>query len=88
MCAPRARRPGRHANPPPRANIKGSGATPWRWLLIVDLRHGAVAEWLHFGDLMQQLFDVAVLPQMRSPTGVAPDSAELQETITIEDNVI
>jgi uncharacterized protein (TIGR03032 family) len=66
-------------------NIRRSGATPWCGLLVVDLRQGAIAEWLHFGDLIHQLFDVAVLPQMRSPTGVAPDSAELQETITIEE---
>ncbi len=53
--------------------------------MVVDLRTGAIAEWLNFGDLAQQLFDVVVLPQMRAPTGVAADSPELQETITIEE---
>jgi hypothetical protein len=79
---------GRLEGLPLAANIARSGATPWCGLLVVDLRHGAVAEWLHFGDLTQQLFDVAILPQMRSPTGVAPESAELQETITIEETAV
>jgi hypothetical protein len=55
------------------------GKSPWCGLLIVDLRHVSVVEWL------PQLFDVATLPMMRSPTGVSPASVELQGTITFED---
>ena len=65
-------------------NIARQGAAPWCGILIVDLRHGSIVEWLHIGDAIPQLFDVAILPMMRSPTGVSPESAELQETITFE----
>jgi hypothetical protein len=66
-------------------NIARAKATPWCGMLIVDLRHGAIVEWLHFGDVVAQVFDVAVLPGMRSPTAVSPGSAEMQETITFEE---
>jgi hypothetical protein len=63
-------------------NIARRGAKPWSGLLIVDLRHGSVVEWLHLDEAISQLFDVAVLPMMRAPTGVSPETADLQETIT------
>jgi len=63
---------------------RGRKATPWCGLLVVDLRNGDIVEWLQLGEGVPQLFDVAVLPMMRCPTAVAPDSAELQETITME----
>jgi hypothetical protein len=53
--------------------------------LCVRVIYGSVVEWLRLDEAISQLFDVAVLPMMRAPTGVSPASAQLHETITFEE---
>jgi len=47
-------------------------ATPWCGLLVVDLRHGEVVHWLRFGGEITEMFDVAVIPEVRCPRGIGP----------------
>ena len=40
------------------------GATPWRLLLIVDLRNGDIVEWLRLEGDVTELFDVGAIAQV------------------------
>ena len=62
-------------------------ASPWCGLMVIDLRHGDVVEWVRLGDEMVELFDIAIIPMTRCPTGIGPDSPELQDAITFEEVV-
>lgn len=59
-------------------------ASPWCGLMVIDTRHGDVVEWVRLNDDIVELFDVAVVPMTRCPTGIGPDSPELQDAITFE----
>ena len=47
-------------------------------LVVVDLNSGEVVHWLRFGNLVEELFDVVVLPGMRQPRalGLQEDAIE------------
>lgn len=47
-------------------------------LVVVDLNSGAVVHWLRFGNLVEELFDVVVLPGVRQPRalGLQEDAIE------------
>jgi uncharacterized protein (TIGR03032 family) len=66
-------------------SMKARGATPWRGLLIVDLRNGDIVEWLRLEGDVTELFDVGVVPNVRCPRVAGPDTAELGETVTAEE---
>jgi uncharacterized protein (TIGR03032 family) len=52
-------------------------------LLIIDLRSGDVAHWLRVEGLVRELYDVAVLPQVRRPMALGFKTDEIQRTIAI-----
>ena len=46
---------------------------------------GDVAEWIRLGIEYTELVDVALIPNVRCPMALAPDSPQMQDTITFED---
>lgn len=66
------------------ANIERTGVAPWCGLLIVDLRQGAIVEWLHFGDQVREVFDVVALGPMRAATAVGVEDGMLEEMNMLE----
>jgi uncharacterized protein (TIGR03032 family) len=62
-------------------SLKARGASPWRGLLVVDLASGDIVEWMRIeGDVME-LFDVAVVPNVRCPRGLGPGDREIGEVV-------
>jgi uncharacterized protein (TIGR03032 family) len=59
-------------------------AMPRCGIMIVDIRHGDVVEWVRLGDEVE-LFDVALIPATRCPMAVAPGGADMRDAITFED---
>lgn len=53
-------------------------------LQIVDLASGKLREWLYFGGPIAELFAVCVLPGVRNPITLGPNSQEIRDFITIE----
>ncbi len=53
-------------------------------LLIVDIDSGSVVEWLRFSHTIDELYDVAVLPGVRSAEAIGFKSDDIQREITIE----
>lgn len=60
-------------------------ADPWCGIQIIDLRTGDIVEWLRFEAGVTELFDVIVLPGVRSPGATAPSAPELSKIITIDE---
>jgi hypothetical protein len=71
----------RRASPARRSTASNPGAAPWRGLLIVDLTHGDIVEWLRIEGDVSDLFDVAVIPGVRCPRGLGPADREMGEVV-------
>ena len=72
---------------PVAAAMKTRGATPWRGLMIADLRNGDIVEWLRLEGDVSELFDVAVVSDVRCPRGIGPGAAEMGEVMRGEELV-
>jgi uncharacterized protein (TIGR03032 family) len=71
------------------AELAKRSADPRCGLLIIDLRNGNVAHWLRVEGLVRELYDVAVLPQVRRPMALGFKTDEIQRTIAIgEDGLL
>lgn len=53
-------------------------------LVIVDLESGSIVEWLRFEHTIGELYDVAVLPGVRSAEAIGFKFDDIQREITIE----
>jgi len=59
------------------------GAEPRCALLVVDLERGDIVHWLRFDGLIQELYDVAVLPGVRRPMALGLRSDEIRRVLTV-----
>lgn len=64
--------------------MKEKDADPWCGIQIINLMTGDVAHWLRFDGAIQELFDVCVLPGVKNPITLGPNSAEIRDFITME----
>lgn len=64
--------------------LAASGQAARAGLLVVDLDTGRVAEWLRFERLIDELYDVAVLPGVRQPEAVGFRGELIQRAVTPE----
>jgi hypothetical protein len=52
-------------------------------LLVIDLRSGDIAHWLRIEGMVQELYDVAVLPNSARPMALGFKTDEIQRIISI-----
>ena len=52
-------------------------------LLVIDLERGDIVHWLRFDGLIQELYDVAVLPGVRRPMALGLRSDEIRRVLTV-----
>ncbi len=52
-------------------------------LQVIDLRSGDIVHWLRFEGMVEELYDVAVIPGVRRPAALGFKSDEIRRTITI-----
>lgn len=64
--------------------LKQIDADAWCGVQVISLSSGAVVQWLRFESEITELFDVCVLPGVRNPLTLGPESLEIQDFITIE----
>ena len=50
-------------------------------LVVVDLRNGDIVHYLRLEGAVTELFDVAVIPEVRCPRGVRPEAGEMAELV-------
>ncbi|PNU02219.1 TIGR03032 family protein [Novosphingobium guangzhouense] len=67
--------------------MKLRDAEPWCGVLIVDLASGSIVEWIKLEGVITELFDVAVLPGVRCPMSIGPETLEIRSTISFDDMV-
>jgi uncharacterized protein (TIGR03032 family) len=60
-------------------------ASPICALMVVDLRSGGIVHWLKIEGVLQELYDVVVLPQTRRPQALGLKTDEIRRAITIDD---
>ncbi|NRD88220.1 TIGR03032 family protein [Sphingopyxis sp. BSNA05] len=56
----------------------------WCGVQIVSQSTGDVAQWLRFEGAITELFDVCVLPGVRNPITLGPNSVEIRDFLTVE----
>lgn len=57
---------------------------PWCGICIVDLRTGDLVEWIRLNGAIKELFDVAVIPDVRCPMALGVQSPDIQSLISFE----
>jgi uncharacterized protein (TIGR03032 family) len=61
------------------------GAEPRCGLLVIDTRSGDTVEWLRIEGVVRELFDVAVLPGVRTPAAIGLKTDEIRRVISIDE---
>ena len=49
--------------------------------MVIDLRNGDIVHYLRLEGAVTELFDVAVIPEVRCPRGVGPEAGEMAELV-------
>ena len=52
-------------------------------LMIIDLRNGDIVHWLRIEGVVEELYDVAVLPGVRRPMVIGFKTDEIRRVVTI-----
>ena len=53
-------------------------------LMVIDLRSGDIVHWIRLEGVVQELYDVVVLPGVRRPMALGLVSDEIRRTISLE----
>ena len=64
--------------------LKEKDADAWCGVQIISLSTGDVAQWVRFDGAITELFDICVLPGVKNPLTLGPNSKEIQEFLTYE----
>ena len=64
--------------------LKDKDADAWCGVQIINLQNGDVAQWIRFDGAITELFDVCVLPGVKNPITLGPQSTEIRDFITFD----
>ena len=64
--------------------LKKRDGEPWCGVCIVDLRTGDLVEWIRLNGAIKELFDVAVIPDVRCPMALGVQSPDIQSLISYD----
>ncbi len=64
-------------------NLRLRDAEPRCGLLVIDLRTGDIVHWLRIEGVVEELYDVVVLPGVRRPMAVGFKTDEIRRIVTI-----
>ncbi len=67
------------------ANLQKAGAEARAAVHIINLETGAIEHWLRLGGVVEELYDVRVLPQVRKPLLIGIQKDEIRNMISIEE---
>ncbi len=68
------------------AAIKAKGSEPRCGVFIVDTRNGDILHWIALEGRVRELFDVAIVPGVRTPMCVGLASPEMRTLVTFEED--
>jgi uncharacterized protein (TIGR03032 family) len=64
--------------------LANAGTTPLCGLQVIDLTSGQVIHWIKIGGVINELYEVAVLPTVRQPTLLGFKTDEIHQVITMD----
>ena len=64
--------------------LKDKDADSWCGVHIINMQNGDVAHWFRFDGAITELFDVCVIPGVKSPITLGTQSPEIRDFITYE----
>lgn len=64
--------------------MREKDADAWCGIQILNLQSGDIAHWIRFDGAITELFDVCVLPGVKNPITLGPNSPEIRDFITFE----
>jgi uncharacterized protein (TIGR03032 family) len=64
-------------------NLRSRDAEPRCGLLVIDLRTGDIVHWLRIEGIVEELYDVVVLPGVQRPMAVGFKTDEIRRIVTI-----
>jgi uncharacterized protein (TIGR03032 family) len=62
-------------------------ATPMCGVLVIELATGDIVEWLKLEGEIQELFTVVLMPGVKCPMSIGPNTPEFPETITFDSEI-
>ncbi len=66
--------------------LTAEGNHPHCGLMVIDLESGKVLHWLHLEGVVEELFDVVVLPNVRQPQSIGFQSDEIERLVTFPES--
>jgi uncharacterized protein (TIGR03032 family) len=63
------------------SELERRGVEPWAGVAVVDLERGEIVEFIRYETQIDELFDVAILPNIRNPVTIGPATEELLHTV-------
>jgi hypothetical protein len=67
--------------------LAAKNTEPCCGLLVIDLRSGDIVHWLRIEGVVEELYDVAVLPDIRRPMAVGFRTDEIRRILTLDPSV-
>jgi uncharacterized protein (TIGR03032 family) len=64
--------------------LKKRDGEPWCGICVVDIRTGDLVEWIRLTGAIKELFDVAVIPDVRCPMALGVQSPDIQSLISFD----
>ena len=64
--------------------LQDAGEEDWCGVQILSLADQQVVQWIRFEGAITELFDICVLPGVKNPLTLGPQSAEIREFLTME----
>ncbi len=65
--------------------LKDVDSDPWCGIQVIQLSTGTCVDWLRIDGQLAELYDLEVIPGVRAPMAVPPDSREAAQLITFAD---
>lgn len=67
--------------------LRDADSEPWCGLQIIDLAKGTCVDWFRIDGAIGELYDVEVLPGIKTPMAVSPGSPEANDLITFNKDI-
>ncbi len=73
------------ADLPMNKKLEQQGVEPRCGLMVIDLNTGDIVHWLRIQGVVKELYDVAILPEIKRPIAIGFKSDEIRRVISIEE---
>jgi len=66
-------------------NLEDKNAEARCGLMVIDINTGDAVHWLRFDGIVEELYDVAVLPSVRRPMAIGFKTDEIRRVLRVAD---